>query len=150
MESFDAVGNVFVADQQNHMIRKLTPNGDVSILASVGFGFADGPAAVARFNNPIGVAVDKVGNVFVADSENHRIRKISPDGEVTTLAGSGLPGLVNGSGTMAQFNFPFGVAVDETGNVFVADSANHTIRKISPDREVTTLALFCDSTIYGY
>jgi streptogramin lyase len=104
-------------------------------------GTNDGPRLAASFNHPLGVAVDSSNNVFVADSGNHTIRKITPAGEVTTLAGSaGIPGTNDNLGADARFNNPIGVAVDAAGNVFVADNGNLTIRKITPAGVVTTLA----------
>jgi sugar lactone lactonase YvrE len=103
-------------------------------------GYADGLAAEAKFNSPRSVAVDGVGKVYVADTGNHCIRLISPDGQVSTLAGANEPGYVDGQGSEARFNFPSGIAVDADGNLYVADTANHSIRKIMPDGEVTTLA----------
>ena len=102
---------------------------EVTTLA--GGTFHDGPALEAKFFNPNETAVDATGNVYVADQENHRIRKISPAGVVTTLAGSGTPDYADGTGTAASFNSPRGVAVDGSGNVYVADHNNNAIRKIS-------------------
>ena len=137
----DGNGNVYVADSSNHRIRKITANGTVSTLAGSGSsGYADGNGTSARFSSPWGVAVDGSGNVYVADSSNHRIRKISPSGIVTTLAGSGVAGFANGYRTSASFNNPFGIAVDGSGNVYVADIGNHRIRKIDGNGNVTTLA----------
>ena len=103
-------------------------------------GFADGKGRAAIFNNPDCVAVDSAGNVYVGDTNNHRIRKITPLGEVTTLAGNGKAGNTNGVGVNASFNYPWGVAVDSMNNVYVADTGNSMIRKISPDGTVKTFA----------
>jgi len=137
----DAAGNVYVADFENHRIRKVTPQGLVTTLAGSGeAGFADGPAASARFNRPKGVAVDAAGNVYVADFENHRIRKITPVGAVTTLAGSGEAGFIDGPAASARLLHPNGIAVDAAGNIYVAVESNHRIRKITPQGLVMTLA----------
>jgi D-alanyl-D-alanine dipeptidase len=139
----DAGGNVYVADQGNHAIRKITPAGVVTTLAGTAgsSGSADGTGAAARFNSPVGVATDVNGNVYVADIRNHTIRKITPAGVVTTLAGTaGTSGSADGTGAAASFNWPIGVATDAGGNVYVADMVNHTIRKITPAGVVTTLA----------
>jgi len=137
----DGKGNIYVADQGNSLIRKITPAGVVSTLAGSGHsGFKDGFGASASFSNPKGVAVDAAGNVYVADAVNNRIRKISPLGMVTTLAGNGISALADGTSEMASFYNPSGIAVDKQGNVYVADEYNNAIRKISPLGEVTTLA----------
>jgi len=130
-----------VADSFNHRIRKILPDGTVSTLAGLGTaGYANGAGVTAQFNNPSGVAVDSAGTVYVADTNNNRIRKVLPDGMVSTLAGSGTLGFADGVAATAQFNFPNGIAVDSTGTVYVADSFNHRIRKIQPDGTVSTLA----------
>lgn len=136
--ALDSAGNLYVAD--GFRIRKITSNGDVSTLAGSSSGYADGVTVQAKFYSPCGIAVDKEANVYVADALNHRIRKISPTGVVTTLAGSGVKGYLDGVGSVAAFNFPNDIAVDTAGNVYVADQYNYRIRKISSGGMVTTLA----------
>jgi sugar lactone lactonase YvrE len=143
--AIDAEGNIIVADRNNYCIRKVTPDGTVSTLAGSREGengFADGAAADARFNWPEGVAIDAEGNIIVADSNNHCIRKVTPDGTVSTLAGSreGENGFADGAAADARFNWPAGVAIDAEGNIIVADSGNDCIRKVTPDGTVSTLA----------
>ncbi len=105
------------------------------------FGAQDGPAANARFKRPSGVVGDAQGNLYVADTYNHTIRKIAPDGSATTLAGKALEtGTADGAGAAARFNYPFGLALDRSGNLYVADRSNHAIRKITPAGVVTTFA----------
>ena len=139
----DGAGNVYVSDVGNCTIRKITPAGVVSTLAgSPGVvGHGDGTGSAAQFASPTGVAVDSAGNVYVGDHDNGTVRKITPAGVVSTLAGS--PGAFNhtdGTGSAARFDRPAGVAVDSAGNVYVADTFNHTIRKITPAGVVSTLA----------
>ena len=137
----DSAGNVYVGDHLNTKIRKVTPAGDVTTLAGSGtLGSDDGTGSAASFYHPSGVAVDSAGNVYVADTYNNKIRKITPAGEVTTLAGSGAVGSDDGTGSAATFDRPFGVALDSAGNVYVGDTYNNKIRKITPAGEVTTLA----------
>jgi len=137
----DSLLNVYVADKNNNLIRKISPSGDVTTLAGSGApGSANGTGTEASFSMVTGVAVDSSLNVYVVDTINNLIRKISPEGVVTTLAGSGAQGSANGTGTEASFNWPYGVAVDSSLNVYVADRSNHIIRKISPAGVVTTLA----------
>ncbi|MDR1250825.1 MAG: hypothetical protein LBK62_01535 [Treponema sp.] len=146
----DDAGNVYVADADNHRIRKITPTGMVSTLAGSGTigGFADGPGTAAQFNEPAGVALDGAGNLYVADTSNHCIRKIVIASRVvSTLAGSATSGVADGTGAAAQFTFPRGVAADNAGNLYVADTGSQRIRKIViATQEVTTLA----GSTYGY
>ena len=137
--AIDAVGNVYVADKGNHRIRKITSAGVVTTFAGSTLGYTDGIATAAQFHSPLDVAVDVTGNVYVADAINHRIRKITTDGTVTTFAGS-TQGVSDGLGTAAQFYSPAGVAVDASGNVYVADEINSRIRKVTAAGMVTTLA----------
>src|SRR5206468_2486279 len=133
----DTSGNVYVADTDNNTIRKITPARKSATQAGQAgsFGSADGTGSAARFNHPWGVATDSSGNVYVADIDNHTIRKITPAGVVTALAGlavyPGSPGSADGTGSAARFKYPSGVATDTSGNVYVADLYNHTIRKIT-------------------
>lgn len=141
--AMDAAGSLYVADSRNHVVRKVTRDGEVTTLAgrSTTPGAANGQRDAARFNNPYGVAVDVDGNVYVADRDNHAIRKIAPSGAVTTLAGLlGTSGTADGQGSAARFTYPVGVAVDSRGNVYVADTSNHTVRKVTPGGLVSTMA----------
>ena len=141
--SVDTAGNVFVADQLNYIIRKVTSAGVVTTLAGTAgsLGSTDATGSAARFRNPWGVTVDTAGNVFVADYLNHTIRKVTSAGVVTTLAGTaGSAGSTDATGSAARFNLPAGVAVDTAGNVFVADSSYCIIRKVTSAGVVTTEA----------
>ncbi|MDQ1923886.1 SMP-30/gluconolactonase/LRE family protein [Massilia pseudoviolaceinigra] len=137
----DRDGNVFVADAgENNRIRKITPEGVVSTLAGRREGFADGTGAAAGFHTPSGIAIDAAGNLFVADTGNNAVRKITPSGVVSTIGGTGVAGYRDGKAGEAQFNGPVGVAVDKAGVVYVADTYNDRIRKIALDGTVSTLA----------
>lgn len=136
----DAVGNIYVADFNNNQIRKITAAGVVSLLAGSTAGNVNGAGAAAKFNGPRGVAVDATGNVYVADANNNVIRKVAVDGTVTTFAGTGAIGNADGAGTAATFYHPAGVAVDAAGNVYVADTDNNLVRKITPAGVVSSLA----------
>jgi sugar lactone lactonase YvrE len=138
----DGSGNVFVVDSEASTVRKIAPGGEVTTLAGRAFtgGFTDSTGASARFSVPYDVTVDTNGNLYVIDRNNHAIRKITPAGVVTTLAGSGSMGYANGNGRAALFKFPSGIAVDQSGYVYVADTDNQVIRKINPAGEVSTIA----------
>lgn len=145
----DAKGTLYVADTQNYIIRKITPTGVVTTFAGqTGTpGSADGKGAAARFDVPIGLTIDGRGNLYVVDGGfdagkgNSTVRKIAPDGTVTTLAGlAGAVGSADGKGAAARFHYPVGITVDKTGTLFIADTGNFTIRQITPDGVVTTVA----------
>ncbi|MBI4660466.1 MAG: hypothetical protein HY735_16640 [Verrucomicrobia bacterium] len=139
----DGTGHIYVADFENHTIRKIAPSGVVSTLAGMPgtAGSADGKGSQARFNHPEALALDRAGNLYVTDTWNHTVRKVAPDGSVSTLAGlAGTYGSADGDGNAVRFFYPFGVAVDGAGSVFVTDGYNHTIRKITPGGAVTTFA----------
>lgn len=137
----DKEGNLYISDAgENNRIRKLTPEGIVSTVAGGGEGFEDGQGAGAKFNTPSALAIDAQGNIYVADTGNNAIRKVAPDGLVTTIAGSGKAGFRDGAARGAEFNGPIGVAVDAQGNVYVADSYNDRIRKVGVDGSVSTVA----------
>ena len=139
--ALDPHGTLYVSDGgDNDRIRVLRPDGNVATLAGGVEGFQDGQGAAARFDTPSGLALDAVGNLYVADTGNHAIRKVTPDGVVTTLAGNGRPGYRDGPGARAQFDGPMGLAIDAAGRVIVADAYNDRIRAIAPDGQVTTLA----------
>ena len=137
----DALGNLLIADAQNNVIRKLTAAGVVSTFAGVGPGSEDGPGRAARFSGPVGVAVEAHGIVYVSDTDNGTIRKILPDGTVSTFAGTvGVGGATNGVGPTASFRCPSGLAVDASNNLYVADRNNSLIRRITPAGTVSTFA----------
>jgi DNA-binding beta-propeller fold protein YncE len=138
-----AAGNLVVADCWNHTLRLVTPLGRVVTLAGRKgqYGHADGIGEEARFSSPFGLVADRSGNVFVTELDNHTIRKVTPIGEVITIAGRpGVPGFADGYGRDARFREPSGIAIDGNGNLFVADKGNHLIRKIAPDGKVSTYA----------
>ena len=139
----DSAGNVYVADSYELHDPESDAGGSGDDAGRTGgrSGSADGTGSAARFDYPMGVAVDSAGNVYVADYDNNTIRKVTPAGVVTTLAGlAGNSGSADGTGSAARFNSPYGVAVDSAGNVYVADTGNNTIRKVTPAGVVTTLA----------
>ncbi len=139
----DHNGSVYVADSTNYTIRKIDPDGNVTTLAGVAgsSGSADGTGNAARFRSPLGLDVDSAGTVYVADADRYSIRVVTPAGVVTTLAGAaGAPGTADGVGGAARFRHPSDVAADSAGNLFVPDSQSHTIRRIAAGAVVTTFA----------
>lgn len=140
--ALDGAGNVYVANYLSNNILLVNPSGNVSLFAGIDTisGAKNGPANSATFYFPNSVAIDGTGNVYVSDGVNNLIRKITPGGMVSTLAGSGFAGAVDSTGTAASFSGPAGLAVDASGNVYVADSNNNLIRKITPAGVVTTIA----------
>ena len=150
--ALDSAGNVYVADQYNHRVRRIAPGGTISTFAGdgeEGYGGDGGPAAVARLDHPVGVALDAAGNVYVAEFEGHRVRRIAPDGTIATIAGTGVAGFSGDGGpaTSAQLNQPVRVALDAAGNVYIADLDNHRIRRIAPDGTIST---FAGTGVEGY
>jgi serine/threonine-protein kinase len=129
--AIDASGNLYVGEEGNDKIRKITPAAVVTTLAGSGTeGSADGTGAAASFKNPWGLTTDGAGNIYVGDTYNHKIRKVTATGAVTTLAGSGISGYAEGKGTLAVFSFPIGLAINSAGDLYVSDGGNHRIRKI--------------------
>lgn len=148
--ALDAAGNLYVADTGNNRIRKVTPEGLVSTVAGDGTaGYADGPAAQARFDGPVGIAVDDHGEIFVADTYNDRIRVITQDGHVNTIAGAGAPGYADGDAGAALFDTPGGIVATTDGALIVADTANYRLRKVTPDRKVVTLPVNFSDGLQG-
>jgi sugar lactone lactonase YvrE len=143
--ALDSSDNLYIADSNNNRIRKVTPAGIITTIAGNGAKGSSGdggPAALAQLYWPQGVTVDSSGNLFVADMQNHRIRKVTPDGIITTIAGNGKPGFGGDSGqaTSAQLNTPRSISMDNAGNLYIADTANYRIRKITPAGIITTIA----------
>jgi sugar lactone lactonase YvrE len=145
--AFDAGGNLYAADSATNKIVRITPTGKITLLAGsdAGAGYRDGPAVDAQFNRPLGVAVDAGGYVYVADNGNNVIRKIAPSGAVTTLAGRPSSrergwDFRDGTGSAARFASPAALAIGRDGNIYVADAANDSIRKVTPAGVVTTIA----------
>ena len=133
-------GDLIVADTGNNCIRRVAVRGETSTVAGDGKpGYADGPARAAQFNGPIGVAVDTRGNIYVADSYNDRIRMITPEGQVSTVAGKGSPGYADGDRSTALFDTPSGIVVANDNSLIVADTGNDRLRRISAEGNVTTL-----------
>ena len=141
----DSAGNVYFSSIRNNRIRRITPEGIIDTIAGAGgHGYSGdgGPAAQATLNQPYGLALDAAGNLYIADSENNRIRRMTPEGIIRTVAGNGVGGYSGdgGAATEAALNYPIGVAVDAVGNVYVADTENNRIRKVTPDGMIRTVA----------
>ncbi len=141
----DAAGNVYIADAGNNRIRKVDTAGVITTFAGTGapsFGGDSGQATAAQLSGPAGVAADGAGNVYIADSDNDRVRKVNAAGVITTFAGTGVPGFSGDTGqaTAAQLDSPSGVATDAAGNVYIADFDNSRVRKVNPAGVITTIA----------
>ena len=140
----DAKGNIYISDQLNNRIRKVTPDGRIQTIAGTGeagYGGDNGPGLAAKLAHPMGIAVDSDSNVYVADRENNRIRKIGVDGTIRTVIGSGRRGQSgNGAAPSISLDFPHGVAIDARGTLYVADTFNHRIRRLDPDGVVRVIA----------
>jgi len=141
----DAAGNLYIGDMWNGRIRKVTPAGTITTVAGswrAGYSGDGGPATAASLNGPQGVAVDAAGNLYIADGDNWRIRKVTPGGTIATVAGSGHQGYSGDGGpaTAASLSYPSGVAVDAAGNLYIADRLNNRIRKVTPSGTIATVA----------
>jgi trimeric autotransporter adhesin len=141
----DSAGNLYIADNQNHRIRKVTTTGIINTVAgngTKGFRGDGGPATAAQLNYPWGVAVDSAGNLYFTEFGNHRIRKVTTAGIISTVGGNGTRGFSGDGGpaTAAQFDYPLGLAVDSAGNIYLADLQNHRIRKVTNTGIISTVA----------
>jgi sugar lactone lactonase YvrE len=141
----DREGNLYIADYMNHRVRKVGRDGTITTLAGTGEpGSAGdgGPAAKAQLQGPYGVSVDRHGNVYVADQRNNRVRKVAPDGTLSTVAGNGKRAFAGDGGpaAAASLSGPNATVSDEEGNLYIADSGNHRVRKVAPDGTITTVA----------
>src|SRR5882762_5468414 len=143
--AIDRLGNLYIADADNHRVRKVNPTGIIQTVAGLGFpGFSGdgGPAVEARLNAPYGLATDLAGNLYVADLGNNRLRKVSPDGVISTVAGTGQPasGGDGGKASAAQLNGPRNVVVDGNGNLYISEFLGHRVRLVTVDGTIRTLA----------
>ncbi|MFI2238649.1 NHL domain-containing protein [Streptomyces chrestomyceticus] len=141
----DGAGVLYIADALNHRVRRVTADGKISTVAgtgTAGFSGDGGPATAAQLDRPYGVSVDRTGILYISDYNNHRIRKITTDGKISTVAGDGTAGSKGDGGpaVSAQLNGPFGVAVDGADNLYIADAANHRVRKVTADGKIGTVA----------
>ncbi len=149
----DAAGNLYVSESMNRRIRKITADGIISTVAGkgpLGFSGDGGQAASARLNAAYSIALDGKGNVYASDNANHRVRKIAPNGVITTVAGTaeGFSG-DGGPATAARLNSPNGIGLDAGGTLYIADSGNYRIRKVTPDGNISTVAGTGDNNYYG-
>ncbi|MCY4437437.1 MAG: NHL repeat-containing protein [Chloroflexi bacterium] len=138
-------GTLYIADTRNHRVRKLTVDGTITTVAgtgAAGYNGDGGPATLARLNNPRGVTVSADGKLYIVDRENRRIRMVDADGLISTIAGTGSSGFNGdrGQATQATLRAPYGIAVDPQGNLFIADTFNHRVRKVTPDGSISTVA----------
>ncbi len=143
--AFDAKGNLYIADRENHRVRKVDSKGIITTIAgtgTAGFSGDGGPAVKAQLNLPSGIVVDPKGNIFIADRSNDRIRVIDPEGNINTYAGTGEDGFFGDAGpaSKAKLSKPFGVALDKKGNLFIADRGNNRVRRVTPKGIITTVA----------
>ncbi|WP_308296979.1 MULTISPECIES: hypothetical protein [unclassified Streptomyces] len=141
----DGIGNLYITDIDNHRVRKVNPAGLITTVVgtgTAGFSGDNGPATSAQLNHPTEVDVDGAGNLYICDRSNHRVRKVSPEGVITTIAGTGVAGYAgdNGPAVNAQLNMPTSVAVDPMGTLYITDQTNHRVRKVSPEGVITTIA----------
>jgi len=143
--AFDPEGNLYIADRENHRVRKLDTSGNISTFAGIGkagFSGDGGPAVRAKLNLPSGLAADEKGNLYISDRSNDRIRVVDKKGVIRTYAGTGVAGFQGdaGSALKAQLDKPFGIALDEAENLYIADRNNNRVRKVSPEGIITTVA----------
>lgn len=141
----DAAGNVYIADESNNRIRKVSLGGTITTIAGNGIAsyFGDGgPATTSPLNTPVGLAIDTAGNLYFSDYYNHRIRKIAADGTISTVAGNGSAGFSGDGGPAiyARLYYPVGVSFDAAGNLYIADQYNHRIRKVDTNGIIRTIA----------
>ena len=143
--AYDPQGNLYLADRRNHLVRRVRADGIIERVAGTGlpgFGGEGGPARLALLNQPTGLAFDRQGNLYIADSANHRVRKLDAKGNIQTVAGTGVPGFGGDSGParLALLNQPNGLAFDSQNNLYIADSANRRVRKLDTSGNIQTVA----------